>query len=87
MPTNVAFKLQLNYANRADCFLADHYSQVETMGYKIKVYETATGKRPFDKWLNDLTDKKTQIAVDLRPKNIFRILKNWETNHGYKKKY
>lgn len=35
------------------------------MEYKIKIYETSTGKRPFDKWINSLSDRKTQIAIDL----------------------
>lgn len=40
------------------------------MEYKIKIYQTATGKQPFDEWLNDLTDRKSQIAVDLRLERI-----------------
>ena len=36
------------------------------MEYKIKVYQTATGKRPFDQWLNELMDRRAQVAVDLR---------------------
>ena len=36
------------------------------MEYQIKVYITPSGKCPFNKWLNDLVDKKAQIAIDLR---------------------
>ncbi|MFH1832274.1 MAG: type II toxin-antitoxin system RelE/ParE family toxin [bacterium] len=40
------------------------------MGYKIKTYETSTGKRPFDKWFNDLDDKKAQAVIDLRLERV-----------------
>lgn len=40
------------------------------MEYQIKIYETSTGKRPFDKWLNDLGDKKTQAIIDLRLERV-----------------
>ena len=36
------------------------------MEYKIKIYKTSSGRCPFDKWLNDLTDRKAQAAIDLR---------------------
>jgi putative addiction module killer protein len=42
----------------------------EFMEYEIKIYETSTGKCPFDKWLNDLKDRKAQVAVDLRLERI-----------------
>jgi len=38
--------------------------------YQIKIYETSTGKRPFDTWLNDLTNLKAQIAVDMRIERV-----------------
>ena len=34
--------------------------------YQIKIYQTASGKCPFDEWLNNLVDKKAQIVIDLR---------------------
>ena len=40
------------------------------MEYEIKIYETATAKRPFDDWFNDLADKKAQIAIDLRLERV-----------------
>ena len=40
------------------------------MEYEIKIYQTSSRKRPFDKWLNDLTDRKAQIAIDLRLERI-----------------
>jgi len=38
--------------------------------YQIKIYETSTGKRPFDVWLQGLKDQKTQVAVDMRIERI-----------------
>jgi putative component of toxin-antitoxin plasmid stabilization module len=40
------------------------------MRYQIKSYETATGKCPFDDWMNKLNDKKAKIAVDLRLERV-----------------
>lgn len=40
------------------------------MEYQIKIYETSTGKRPFDVWLQGLKDQKTQVAVDMRIERI-----------------
>ena len=40
------------------------------MEYQIKIYETSTGKRPFDAWLQGLKDQKTQVAVDMRIERI-----------------
>lgn len=40
------------------------------MEYKIKLYETPTGKCPFDKWLNKLADTKAQVTIDLRLERI-----------------
>src|SRR3972149_6847945 len=34
--------------------------------YSIKTYKTATGKRPFRKWLDDLSDHQARAAIDLR---------------------
>jgi putative addiction module killer protein len=34
--------------------------------YKIKIYETSTGQRPFDKWFNKLANRTAQVAIDLR---------------------
>ncbi len=42
------------------------------MEYKLKIYETSTGKCPFDKWFNDLTDQKAQALIDLRLERIKR---------------
>lgn len=36
------------------------------MKFEIKVYATSTGKRPFDEWLNDLSDGKAVAAIDFR---------------------
>jgi len=38
--------------------------------YKLKIYETSTGKCPFDKWFNDLADQKAQALIDLRLERI-----------------
>ena len=32
------------------------------MEYTIKVYETISKKRPFQKWLDDLSDMKTRTS-------------------------
>ena len=40
------------------------------MEYQIKIYQTATRKRPFDIWLNSLKDKGAQVAIDLRLERI-----------------
>lgn len=43
--------------------------------HTIKIYETANGKRPFTKWLNDLSDLRARVAIELR---IDRLLEgNW----------
>jgi putative addiction module killer protein len=34
--------------------------------YQIKIYETLSKKCPFNKWLNGLSDKEAQVAIDLR---------------------
>lgn len=36
------------------------------MEYTIKVYETMSEKRPFQKWLDDLSDMKTRTRIELR---------------------
>ena len=36
------------------------------MKYKIKIYKTANGKRPFIKWLEDLSDMKARVAIEIR---------------------
>ena len=40
------------------------------MNYQIEVYETSTGKKPFEKWLKDLDDMQAQWAIDLRIKRL-----------------
>ena len=40
------------------------------MEYTIKIYKTASGKCPFDEWLNDLANKKAQVAIDLRLERV-----------------
>ena len=36
------------------------------MEYKIYHYQTITGKRPFSKWLNDLSDRRAQATINFR---------------------
>lgn len=36
------------------------------MEYKIKIYQTDNGKRPFSQWLNDLKDKLAKAKIRLR---------------------
>lgn len=36
------------------------------MKYTIKTYMTARGKRPFRIWLNDLSDIKAKVAIEIR---------------------
>lgn len=36
------------------------------MQYTIKVYETATGKCPFKKWINSLSDLEARVSIELR---------------------
>jgi putative addiction module killer protein len=39
--------------------------------YSVKYFKTNSGKIPFKQWLNDLSDMKTRVAIELR---IDRIL-------------
>lgn len=41
------------------------------MKYSVKYFKTNSGKIPFKQWLNDLSDMKTRVAIELR---IDRIL-------------
>jgi putative addiction module killer protein len=38
--------------------------------YVIKMYKTALGKCPFDEWMNALSDKRAQVAIDLRLERV-----------------
>jgi len=40
------------------------------MEYKIKTYRTEAGKRPFSKWLKDLSDRRAQSVVHLRLERV-----------------
>ncbi len=36
------------------------------MEYTVKIYQTSTGKSPFNEWLLDLSDRKAKAAIHLR---------------------
>lgn len=36
------------------------------MEYNIKIYQTKSGKSPFNQWLHDLSDRKTKSIIHLR---------------------
>ena len=38
----------------------------ERVEYKIETYKTSSGKRPLKEWLNDLSDMKARVAIDVR---------------------
>lgn len=40
------------------------------MEYFLKIYRTVTGICPFQKWFDDLKDRKAQVAIDLRLERI-----------------
>lgn len=37
-----------------------------TVNYYISIFKTTTGKMPFQQWLNNITDIKTRVAIELR---------------------
>lgn len=36
------------------------------MKYSIEIFKTANGKLPFKDWLNNLSDMKARVAIELR---------------------
>lgn len=36
------------------------------MEYKIKIYKMANGRQPFLSWLEDLSDLKAKVAIEIR---------------------
>lgn len=36
------------------------------MEYKVEIYQTENGKRPFSQWLNDIKDNLTRAKIRLR---------------------
>lgn len=36
------------------------------MNYSIEIFKTENGRLPFKQWLNDLSDMKARVAIELR---------------------